>query len=483
MKKFIIFCLTFLALIITANAAEGDYIIQYRDDIDLVLPYSDSSDQIDLGLGMKLVSAEEALALQEAGYLAICEPDVEMTYYDYPAPNDPYYKGQWNLPIIKATYPWSKNYFGNDVLVGIIDSGLAPNHPDIDYTRVIDGYNFGAMQSDSDYETNRWDTTDTRGHGTFCTGIIAAKHNNGIGISGISDKIKILPLKVASKSGSFYISSVINAINAGVAAGCDVLNISLGSGSYYENLETAVTNAYNNGVIVICAAGNDTSSDPGDHVRYPAGCTGAISVGSTTTYYTRAESSVTNESIFISAPADSVYSLNIPSGYKYGGGTSFAAPQIAAAAAIAKQIYPDITPAQFKDALQYSAQDLNPTVEGRDQEFGYGLLNLADMTRYVEALKNKTVYISSFDQRPKNIRIRNLSSSDFVATSIFTARNNNAMCYIDGVPLTLSPNQAYTHTLSVTGDHTNIAHFLWSSIKSATPLANYPTQRLTKVTN
>ena len=478
MKRIIFFCVILLSLVITANAAEGDYIITYRSDLNIVRAFSDSGDEIALGLNMYLVPAEKALALQAAGCLEACEPDIEMTYYD--APNDPYYKSQWNLPLINVTYPWSLSYFGNDVVVGIIDSGLALNHPDIDYSRVLDGYNFGALQTDSDYETNRFDTTDVSGHGTYCAGVIAAKRNNGIGMAGISDNVKILPLKVEGKSGGISMSSVVYAINAGVAAGCDVINISLGAGTNYVQLETAVSNACANGVIIVCAAGNDTVSDPGDHIRYPAGCEDAISVASTTKSNTRAESSVVNESIFISAPANGIISTTLAGSYASVGGTSFAAPQVTAAAAIAKQIYPNITPAQFKAALQFSAKDLNPSVEGRDTEFGYGLLNLADMTRYVTSLKNKSFYVSSFDQGSKSVAICNLTGSDFAATSIFTAYQNNWMNYHDCIPLTLKPGESYRHYFTAEKDHTELSHFLWKSLKSASPVENYVPQRLIK---
>lgn len=478
MKKFVCMIIFIFALFTVVNAAEDDYIIKYREDAPMLFSYSD--DAQGLGAGMYLVSAEKALALKEAGYLDICDKNIEMTYYDA-APNDSYYSQQWNLPMIKVGYPWSLGYEGNDVLVGIIDSGLAPNHPDIDYSRVMEGYNFGALSTDSDYATNCLDTTDVNGHGTMVAGIIASKKNNSIGVVGIADKVKILPLKVENKWGSINLAGVINAINA--AAGyfhCDVINISLGSGTKLDALDAAIKYATDLGCIVVCAAGNNTISDPGNHIRYPAGCDGAISVASVTRNLTRAETSVVNESVFISAPADGIPALNYTGGYRNAGGTSFASPQVAAAAAIAKQIYPDISPAQFKDALQYSANDLNPTVSGRDTEFGYGLLDLFDMTRYVIALKNKELYVASFDQLPKTIHIRNLTDSDLSMTSIFTTYKNNLMNYYDPMPLTLKPDEAYTHKLSATEDHTRIAHFLWKSLSSASPLAGYFPQNLVK---
>lgn len=464
MKK--IFSLIFLAfaLFVTAKAAEGDYIIRYNPDAPVF--FSERTDH-NLGAGMFLVSEEKALALKEAGMLDICHADSVMSYYD--VPNDTYYANQYNLQMIKATYAWSLNMFGNDVLVGVIDSGLDPNHPDIDYSRVIEGYNFGAVPEDSDYATNRLDTTDTNGHGTAVAGTIFAKRNNSLGIAGITDKVKLLPIKVENKLGSIYTSSVIAAINAGADYGCDVLNISLGQGAPDAGLEAAVNNALNKGCIVISAVGNDTTSDPGDHLRYPAGYAGVIGVGSVTSNYAHAESSVTNSSVFISAPAVSIPLLWHTGKYVFASGTSFAAPQVTAAAAIAKQIFPDITPAQFADCLAITAYDLNTDAEGKDTKFGYGLLDLEEMIEYVSALKNKRVYVSRFDRTTPSLTLYNLTGSPVSVSSIFGAYTDKKMADYDHKPITITTGDFYTHTFTSEKSYLTLRHFLWQSLKSLTP--------------
>ena len=464
MKKIFSTAILFFALfIISASAAEGDYIIKFRKDAPVFFTYSDEA--ISLGGGMQLVPEETALALKDAGLLEICDPDRIMTYYES-TPDDTDYSQQWNLPLIKAEYAWSLKTYGNDVLVGIIDSGLDPDHPDIDYSRVVQGYNFAVDPDDGEYNTKIYDTSDTVGHGTKVSGTIVAKRNNSLGLAGIADKVKLIPLKCADNTGAIYDSTIINAIYAGAGYfGCDVLNISLGMGVTTDSLNAAIKYAIDRGCIVVAAAGNDTAQDPGDHIRYPAGCDGVISVGSTTHQNTRAESSVTNESVFICAPAASIPLLTHDGGYTTAGGTSFAAPQVAAAAAIAKSIDPYLTPTEFALILQNTATLLDDNPE-RDIEFGYGLLNIEKMVKYM--LTDRSVYVSPFDEDTCSVTLFNLTSSDVTASSIFVSNSDGKMVYFDPQTVLIKANNSIVRTLSFEKSG-RVKHLLWKTLLSAMP--------------
>lgn len=470
MKKLCLAIIMLTALFISVNAAEGDYIIKFKSDA-LIVSFFDDSDS--LGADLHLVSASQAKSLSRAGLLDICEPDCEMTLYD--APNDTNYASQWNLPIIKADAAWSLKTFGNDVLVGIVDSGLCANHPDIDYSRVVAGYNFGASQQDADYETNKNNTTDTVGHGTKVAGTIIAKMNNSTGLAGIADKVKLIPLKCADNAGSVYKSSLINAIHAGAGYfGCDVINVSLGDGVQSDSLDYVTSYAANLGCIVIAAVGNDTQQDPGDHLRYPAACPGVIAVGSTTPANTRAESSVTNESVFLCAPASSIPVLTNSGGYTYGGGTSFAAPQVAAAAAIAKSIDPYITPTEFAILLKNTVTKVteNTHRDYRDINFGYGILNIENMVN--ELIKNRTVYVSPFDEETSSVTIFNLTDNPVTAASIFALYShiNNNMTAHDPATITIPANDKVIRYFTQQ-KYGTLKHFMWSSLDSVTPLDSF----------
>ena len=472
MKKILLVLISVFLLFSSVNAAEGDYIIKYREGT--LMFYNSRSDK-SLGAGMFLVDKDRAMALKDAGLLEICEPDSVMTYYG--DPNDTYYSTQWNLPIIKSSYPWSLKTFGNNVLVGIIDSGLCPNHPDIDYHRVESGYNFGAIGSDSDYNTNRLDTTDIKGHGTAVSGIIVAKRNNSVGLTGISDKVTLLPMKVENKLGTIYTSSVINAINAGAGYGCDIINISLGQKTPDEGLELAIKNALDLGCIVVAAVGNNVSADPGNHLRYPAAYPGVISVGSVTKDFARAQTSVTNESVFVCAPAEEIPLLWNNGDYVSASGTSFAAPQVAAAAAIAKSINPDLTPGQFADILKNTA--FRPDADGmgipvRDNEIGYGILDIEAMVKYM--LSGRKTYVSPIDETG-TATIFNLTDSEIKLSSIFAAYSEGVMADYSEEPITIGAGGFYPHTFTTTASYSKIRHFLWNSLESVTPYESGYTPR------
>ncbi|MFA7636700.1 MAG: S8 family serine peptidase [Monoglobales bacterium] len=456
MKKIISLFVILIISITTAFAGEGDYIVRLRENKSMTLFSADSAKS--LGANSYLVSEKDFLELKKAGLVIYYEPDIIMELYD--TPNDTLYSLQYNLPIIKANYAWSFKTFGNDVLVGVIDSGLAPAHPDIDYSKVVAGFQF---KNDGTYTLN---TADEDGHGTMVSGVIAAKRNNGIDLAGIADKVKIVPLNVASDNGYVYTSSVIKAVFVGAGYfGCDVLNLSLGNGIYSQELKDKIDYALDLNCIVVAAVGNYTSSDPGNHLRYPAAYEGVIGVGSTTSENEHAASSVANESVFVCAPADGIPLLNKNGGYSINGGTSFASPQVAAAAAIAKSIKPGLTPSEFADILKNSVTDLGE--DGRDIYFGFGLLNIENMINYM--LSGKKSYVSPFDTETKSVTIFNLTPDKAYAESIFGAYSDGKMVIIDSYSAELEPNSSLTRTFSSSLSFNRLRHYLWKSDNSAAP--------------
>ena len=110
MKKFLVIVLSTILLFSSANAAEGDYIIKYREGT--LMFYNSHSDK-SLGAGMFLVDKDRAMALKDAGLLEICEPD--RNYYLCEDTNDTLFDTQWNIPIINAQYAWSLKTYGDDV--------------------------------------------------------------------------------------------------------------------------------------------------------------------------------------------------------------------------------------------------------------------------------------------------------------------------------------------------------------------------------
>jgi serine protease len=201
-------------------------------------------------------------------------------------PNDPEYKFQWHLDQINMPKAW-KIADGKGVVVAVIDTGVAYENyqrfhrvPDLAETEFVKGYDF---VGDSEH------AVDDHAHGTHVAGTIAQSTHNGIGVAGVGRKVKIMPLKVLSASGSGSVAAIADAIHFAADNGAKVINMSLGGRFRSAVLEKAVKYAHDKGVTVVCAAGNDGSK----RVSYPAAYPGAVAVAATqydetTTFYSNA---------------------------------------------------------------------------------------------------------------------------------------------------------------------------------------------------
>lgn len=349
--------------------------------------------------------------LEEAGLLAYAEPDWVVTLLD--VPDDPgYINGeQWELSALHMDYAWNngitgKQENGTRVRIGVVDSGVFAAHEDLNGTAIISGTNY-CVSADS---AERSDVSDSVGHGTFITGILAAATGNGVGVAGLAPQAEIVPLKCfTAKDGT--LSNIVAAIYGGVDDyHCQVLNMSFGvkqsgvESGLPENpgaLEEAVAHAEEKGVILVAAAGNAPSGSTGnDPVLYPAGYDTVIGVGSVDREKAISKFSYQNDSVYITAPGQGLHGLGIASGTTYvtGQGTSYAAPMVSAAAALALSVKPELTPAEFRDLLLDTAEDLGEP--GWDTVYGHGLLDigglleiLVDQWRLVEQAGERTLFV------------------------------------------------------------------------------------------
>ena len=350
----------------TAPAPAEGYIVKLRD-----ARFAD---------GLTCISADDGLyraadkaqidALPEAA-VDYCEPDYKLSLLDDPAANDTLYTSgaQWNLDNLKVPAAWAKGQFGSGVTVAVLDSGLygiagGEHHEDIDPAKVVKPYN--ARRGEAGAET----VTDDLGHGTFVAGMIFANTNNELGIAGVMPNVRLMPIKVLTKATDAAVSDVVRAINYAVENGADVINMSLGSNDFSQTLKDACDAAVEKGVIVVAAAGNDGSSTP----CYPAAYDSVVGVGSLTKDNLLAASSQYGESVYVTAPGAGVVSTtNAANGYKRSSGTSFAAPEAAALAAMARSIDPSLDQDGFKKLLRDTCTDLGES--GHDSLYGYGMLN------------------------------------------------------------------------------------------------------------
>jgi subtilisin family serine protease len=264
----------------------------------------------------------------------------------------------WGIVRIGASKVWDEGS-GSGVTVAVIDTGIQLTHPDLS-TNIVSGYDF--VNNDSS-------ATDDNGHGTHVAGIVASTMN-GAGNVGASYSAKLMPVKVLNESGYGYLSDVAKGIYYAADNGARVINMSLGAAYDSDTLRRAVQYAANKGVLLVGAAGNESSSP----CLYPAAYSSVICVVATDQYNKLA--SFSNLGGELAAPGVSNYSTYINSSYAKLSGTSMASPHVAGSAALVMSVCTECSTSEVRDLLRSTATDLGS--EGYDIIFGHGLVNLVD---------------------------------------------------------------------------------------------------------
>jgi subtilisin len=308
-------------------------------------------------------------ALQKNPHVAYVEKDFAVTSLEYGYPIE-----DWGITQIGAETlhkSLTTPVRGIDIKVAVIDTGINRLHEDL-VTNYVKGYDF--VNKDSD-------PMDDNGHGTHCSGIIAAAINDvEIAVVGVAPEASIYAYKVLDSRGSGTTSNIILGIQQAVADGVDVISMSLGSSSYSQSLYDACFAASAN-VVVVAAAGNSGNTATGSTVNYPAKFDCVIAVGATDVNDNLASFSSTGPEVDVVAPG-----FRILSDYKdvspydgrnldtyYMSGTSMAAPHVAGTVALMLSVNPTLTPAQIQTILQAKAVDLGTS--GSDNYYGYGRID------------------------------------------------------------------------------------------------------------
>ncbi|WP_128575154.1 S8 family serine peptidase [Microcystis panniformis] len=309
-------------------------------------------------------------------------------------PNDPSFNQLWGLhntgqsggtpdADIDAPEAWDIQTGNPNLVIGVIDTGVDYNHPDLAgniWTNPGEIANDGIDNDGNGYvdDIRGWDfayndnnPSDVDGHGTHVSGTIAGKGNNGVGVTGVAWNAKIMPLKFLDDTGSGTLSNAIKAINYATAKGVKLTNNSWGGGGYSQALYDAINAAGQAGALFIAAAGN-SSANADINPMYPAAYNldNIVSVASTTR--TDALSSFSNyglTSVDLGAPGSDIYSLAPGGGYATLSGTSMASPHVAGAAALLWSQNPTWTAQQVKNALMNTGDPLaslaGKTVSGK----------------------------------------------------------------------------------------------------------------------
>jgi len=287
------------------------------------------------------------------------EPDLKAHLVDAELDNS------WGVNRIGAgiVHGWGNK--GAGVKVGILDTGIDIDHPDLNYDPSC-SQSFIAGES----------LDDGHSHGTHTAGTVAALDND-TGVVGVTPQSTLCIYKVFNNNGDTAdYSDIIAAIERAVADGVQVTNNSYGSTEDPgDTVKDAFDNAYAAGVLHVAAAGNNDIPIlfPRPNCIYPARWDSVIATAATTQsdekdYY----SSVCNE-VEMAAPGTQIYSTMPGGGYGYKSGTSMASPHVAGTAALVLAAYPEWSNDQVRTQLQTTADELGDS--GRDSWYGYGLVD------------------------------------------------------------------------------------------------------------
>lgn len=425
------------------------------------------------------------------------DDDVEYAEPNYIAhalmvPNDPYYPYQWHFNNavyggIHTESAWNASN-GSGVVAAVIDTGVAyenyqPNRrekyyraPDLAQTSFVPGYDF--VNSDSH-------PNDDNSHGTHVTGTIAQSTNNSLGVAGVAFGASIMPVKVLGKDGSGTYADVADGIRWAADHGAKVINLSLGGPSPATYLEEALAYAYNNGVTIVAAAGNDGANV----ISYPAAydqyviAVGATRYDEALAYYSNYGSNLDlvapggdlnvdqNGDGYADGVLQNTFNPNTKNrsdfGYWFFQGTSMAAPHVAGVAALVLAKGNATTPDQVRAALQEKAEDLGAV--GRDDTYGYGLVDAYAALQWVAGSVDNppTVSITS----PAN----GVTVSGLVNITANASDDNGVSrvgFYVDGVLLGFdlaTPYEfAWNSTAVTDGSHTISATAVDTTSKTAT---------------
>ena len=389
-------------------------------------------------------------------------------------PNDQFYGVQWGFPNIDAESAWDTRTDSSSVIVGVIDSGVQYDHPDLAPNIWTNSGEIAGNGIDDDgngyvddfygydFDNEDSDPMDDNGHGTHVAGTIGAQGNNSIGVTGVGWDASLMSLKVIGGGSN---ADVARAIDYATDNGAQITNNSYGyAGTNVGGsnvMSGAIGRAKDAGVLYVVAAGNSRAGIPasdmdGNFNSWPAEYSkihdNVITVGAIDEDGSYASySHWGDQSVQIAAPGTQIGSTYVNDGYVYLSGTSMAAPHVAGAAALLWAERPDLDYLDIKDAILSTARPdhLNLVTEGV-LDLGAAMASIASTTNSPPLAVNDTATV------PENGSVdipvlSNDSDPDNDTLSVDSyGQGSNGTVTGNGAVLVYTPNAGFTGSDSFT---------------------------------
>jgi subtilisin family serine protease len=299
-------------------------------------------------------------------------------------------RATYGLELINAPAVWDRfGTKGAGVSVAVLDSGVDPDHPDIDITE--------DRWAEFDDNGDRVDSSpyDSGDHGTHTSATVTGGNASGEYV-GVASEATLYHGKVLEGSSGTWASVIAGIEWAAEEAGVDVVSMSLGAETYYSGLIDPIRNANDLGVVVVASAGNDgegTSGSPGnvydsvavgavDSERAVADFSSGEPVDTGSAWGSDAPDDWPDEYVVpnVAAPGVDVKSA-VPGGYASKSGTSMAAPHVAGTVALVRAAGGDhLSQAEVRALLERTAEKPEGAPDGMDTRYGAGIVDAYNAT-------------------------------------------------------------------------------------------------------
>ncbi len=361
--------------------------------------------------------------LSKFPYFEYVEPIYERSIFQ--APNDSLLIEQYYILKTHAYEAWGlirERGITDTVVIGIVDTGVDVEHPDLVQNLQINTGETGYDDNQNDKRTNGidddengfvddwfgWDFTSGQGgyredneplpgnsHGTHVAGICAATHNNTIGIAGTAINVKYYPVKIGYDDyKSNGVANGYEAILYAASMGCEIINCSWGGSGYSQAEQDIINQAVEMGSTILASSGNN-----GKELNfYPAAYEGVISVGASEDDDEIAGFSNYGYSLDVVAPGRMILSTVMGDRYEKWNGTSMSSPVASAIAAMIRLSYPDLSAIEVGELLKASCDNIDTVLtDTYKNKIGTGRVN---------ALKALTI------ENPRTLLVSNIRISD-----------------------------------------------------------------------